>query len=118
MKVGPDLVRHHVPTRCAAASTIARLQDEEGNQLSTVAPPLFAANINGCGLSPGSNGFVGRAARSNGFGHIAGRVSTHRYVRGGMADRARSVLRSASTRTRLVGGPGTLLARRHTGEFR
>jgi Tricorn protease C1 domain len=51
------------------------LHDEEGNQLSTVAPPLFAANINGCSISPGSNGFVGRAARSNGFGHIAGRVS-------------------------------------------
>src|SRR6476661_8404517 len=46
---------------------IARLHDEEGNQLSTVAPPLFAANINGCSLSPGSNGFVGRAARSNGL---------------------------------------------------
>src|SRR6476661_8437119 len=43
---------------------IARLHDEEGNQLSTVAPPLFAANINGCSISPGSNGFVGRAARS------------------------------------------------------
>ena len=45
-------------------------------------------------------------------------VSTHRYVRGRMADRARPVLRSASKRARLVGAPGTLLARRHTGGLR